>query len=931
MKVVGRLQILRETDTVLAIDPEIISAARLRPHSMLEAIVLLPPEPPTPQETADAAGSGNGDPISRVTLIATPLPESSWGNLVRMSATLDPRPGSLRKMMEVLNDLHLRCRYVETINDVDLLGRKLFALDLAEYPLGEASTPGATDGEDRKRLSNLIIPSTLVVLELPENHETLELEPETRDVHALLRKLADELTDETGNEQGMARSLLRTLLSRKIDSVEVDWISPMSTLNRLHRRLNPDPEKQGKRWFSRRLSVESAERDLLRLDLLPFRHILWDIGVLPVPPYYRPRASAFVKAFVDSDEKVLCWDFYPLANDPAHFDHLVVQFDLKTPSRGREHLWWHWVYKCVEQAGGNILASASTTRVDGGWTSLQTTVVFPLQEDAAPGGPGDIGKIINCFRKLQGRRGFTLHYKELIGSLEKQPPEDARGLNRDPSKSDEDRHQSLLQNVDVWDSSEQPTSRIRSFLERFAPNPFNFTNPLDLVRYKQLYGDSSLNRDAETPVKSAAASSELLQSRRRLAMRIIQKIAGEPGENIAIVGAHRAGKTTVLNLVHDILERGEPEATGAALTPVRINAALDPPYMFLPAIVRSLQQASLKKEPGKRNAIGKNAAIILDRLTEAASELEIGLEPLLDLPWAISVKGVMALIRSGASQPPATRTEMEAQRLESSDASAILEFLRTSLELLRAALDVKKDPKQLLIIVDEFSESSRWGHEQALPFWRYVIESREFHQIKWLISTSRPIKETSGYSPITNVLHEFNVGPLPHEESEKLLDAFSAHSWSKNPLQVGSASDNEILHPVLMQHARFLLLEITSRLAYLVQVVCYHVYDRATRTYIPLINRNLCIEIVCEYVLPELSDYFEHQWSQVREEDRKRLLAFLPSNTSQKEFLRNLDSWTENVQDLPQGLRKSLERLGLRGDDSHIVAPLVACWLLPAS
>lgn len=947
MKAVGRLQVLNEESTNLSIDPEIASAAKLQAQSLLEAVVLLPAEANTKDDTKDL--------ISRMTLIATSLPESSWGNLVRLSTTLDPKPGSLRKMIEVFNELHLHCRYVETINDIDLRGRRLLDLDLEEYPLdGSSSDESSVDDgsaeERRERISSLIIPSTMVVIELPQDYTNLKLEKNAKSLHKHLRNLADDNVEQDETKD-TARSLLQGLLAAKVGNVEVDWISPLSTLNRLHRQLNHDSNIKARRWFTRRLLVKGNEMDgLPYIDLLPLQHILWDAGILPARPSLRPRVSAFVKAFVDTDEKVICWDFYQLSND------LVVQFDLKTSSHGGEHHWWKWIYQCVEDAGGNLLASESLTRVYGGWASLRTTAVFPLREDAKAGEFGDIGKIVNCFRELQGNRGFADRYDVLIDIINRQTKDSpylfAKRGRRQLSKTEA---LTLLENVHVWDPSDGSTSRDRSYQARFVPNPFNFTMPLDLESYDLLYGDHPDSHQEG----GLTDNNDTSRSRRALAISIVERVAIDTsenlGENIAIVGAHRSGKTTVLNLVYDLLKNPDLDFQGTkTLIPIKIDAAMDPPHMFLPAVIRNLKAIAGEQETEGKTAtagsveIVRGAKQLLDRIFDVAKDIEIPLDllvgPLLGLVAgvpvgtegtpptgvAIGFRGLLEMVNPSDKKKKGKKNKNVAIDWPES-AESTYKYMRVCMNLLREAL-AEDVTTRLIIIVDEFSQSSRWGNDQALPLWRYVIESREFARIKWVISTSRRIQDSIGYSPITNVLIEFNVGSLSRRESERLLDAFSIRSWRKNRLKEDRAGvADKDLQPLLLEQTRILLIKITSRLPYLLQVVCYHLYDRARRTHIPLINRRLCVDIICDYVLPELSDYLERQWSQLEEEDRLRIRGYLPKKVSQKDFLLSVGEWGENIQELPQGLRKSLERLGLRGNDSYCVAPLVACWLMPVN
>jgi hypothetical protein len=128
------------------------------------------------------------------------------------------------------------------------------------------------------------------------------------------------------------------------------------------------------------------------------------------------------------------------------------------------------------------------------------------------------------------------------------------------------------------------------------------------------------------------------------------------------------------------------------------------------------------------------------------------------------------------------------------------------------------------------------------------------------------------------------------------------------------------------------LIGVTSSLPYLLQVSCYHIYDGATRTNFPLINKELCRKIILARVLPEMADYLEHQWSQVPETARRFIVESLESLPRElrgpDEFMRFFDRWEVDLGRMPPGSLKALDRSGLRGDDGRCVAPLVGVWLL---
>ncbi|MBW8878884.1 MAG: hypothetical protein JF614_28350, partial [Acidobacteria bacterium] len=137
------------------------------------------------------------------------------------------------------------------------------------------------------------------------------------------------------------------------------------------------------------------------------------------------------------------------------------------------------------------------------------------------------------------------------------------------------------------------------------------------------------------------------------------------------------------------------------------------------------------------------------------------------------------------------------------------------------------------------------------------------------------------------------------------------------------------LQPVITHPARTFLISVTSSLPYLLQVSCYHIYDRATRTSFPLINKELCRKTILVKVLPEMADYLERQWSKIPESAQRFIVESLPTALSPDEFLRFFDDrWIVDLDRMPPGSLKALDRSGLRGEDGRCVAPLVAAWLL---
>jgi hypothetical protein len=974
MKIVDSLQLIHEDESWIDIDPPTADALRMREEVTLYMVALTPekasPKPGKPDEGAQSTPGGEGatapqksdecsqyTPEREMTLIASPFPEASWGHLLRMSVTLNPFSGSLHRLVRTLNDLHLHCRHLEVVNGVDLIGASAYRLDRRLESIFSPKEDAAPTEETapKEEAVDLLLPSAFFVIELRHDRDRKDQgqEGEFLLLHKELGKLLKE-GYEPGREpveRSKLEKLVESILRDKAQdtSIKIDWISPMSTLNKLSYRLKGLGESSIIKKFSQKITLKEAPKNGLRLDLATWRSILWKANQkVPYRAVSRPRNPLFVKGYMDSDERVLCWDFFQFKND------LVVQFDVTTPTAGLEQLWWEWVYDCVGRAKGNILATSSSARIDAYWGTLRVTVVFPLQAESHGHGSGDIKRIVNCFRELQGDCGYSEKFEEFRKHLAERSliVYASIGTQKTGAVPKELSFSSRLENVKIWDPSVDAVSR--GFSEHFAPNPFSFTNPLDLDSYKRLYGEGGFGE--EEP-----GSREVLQrSRRRLAERIIERLSGDPGENIAIVGAHRAGKTTVLNLVYDdIVSRlisgggevkvgaeGGQHADKSILIPLRVNAAMVPPHMFFDSIVKQLKPLAAVEDEAVPGVPKKAAAALFGALGAFTKVAEFSLGAFA-LSGDRAIKEFHELIEIGKEKSLGSIRDKVVKD------DFVPEFLRRSLEALlegikeaegslreeegRPGIEKRGISIRLVVIVDEFSESSKWGDKRALPVWRQMIESREYSQIKWLISTSRRVEEAAEYSPITNVLCEHNVGALRPEESERMIDAFGVLAWKRQLSSNGrqAATEREYLRPVITHQARLFLVEVTSGLPYFLQVACYHIYDRSTRTHVPIVNRDTCIDVIIERVLMELSDYLEHQWHHtpqdaqrfVKEELKKKSAAG-SSNEELKHFFRNLDLLRGSAKEMSPGVRKALARSGLYDGDSHCVAPLVAAWLL---
>lgn len=1027
MKVIGRAQILEEPNVTLSVEDDLAAALNLGDDAQLYAVALtrdgLRPGPY--QESAEA---------SWITIIASPFSTAMWSKLIRVSVTVDPAPGSLQKLLRAFNELGLLCRFIESTNGIDLRSFKPFD--------SRRTAPGAIGDDMGPESHPLIIPSTIAVVEVADvlGRPSKKDPKEYRKLRSRLRDLAmRESSDRGGNEEQPSRETSREMLRRLLEkvmrrldndgagsgeeqesqvTVDVDWISRMATLNTLSHYREAEPE-QSRAWNARRkfIARRTGFGQPLTLELRPWRKLLWSPEErIPDAQRLMPRQRIVALSHVDSDEKILVVDLFSSTR------HVLLAFELLKPAYGRENEWWEWVCESISRAKGNILTASSSSRIDGGWSTIHVDVVFPLDEKCNDNdGEGYVGRILDCVKSLQGDRWFTEEFVSHCENLFRDaryprnqadprgrdqralgPAGGARtdaggssegasgsersslkGRNRSARKGREEfeaiyREQSpeaaifasTLQDVQILDPRFE-RSQVRGWAGQFRSNPFSFTRPLDSDRYERLYGELNEKKDgpAEDVLDSQTPGQRFLEAmaqqelgcaptprmRHRLARHICNKLTAPEGENVAIVGAPRAGKTTVLNLVFELLEQrarrfGEGDGSGdggaensgedhaseeggtprpTVTLPVRINAATTSPLGLFVEIHRQLEQWVETPGPHDSERLRAASGRVKEPLNMFQEKLRTVTEMSLSLGFAgLKLKGLgdeFDDLKKLAEENPAE--VLRALTWRQGDASFLqtTDVLKMSLEGLQAALQKASAPSegeetnpviQLAVIVDEVSVLSAWGQAGAFPVWRHVVETKEFSNLRWLISTSRPLDEAIDHSPITNVFREYNVGSLGIEECDLLLRSFSE-----------TPPESHKLAPLLTYYARVFISQITSRLPYLLQFVCYHLYDRGRRTHFPVLSRRVCRRLTRTVILPELSDYLEHQWAQIPDEIQEMIVAKLPAQEP-AELLRSYSTTLKIADPLPPRAVKALARSGLKGEDEYYLAPLVAAWLL---
>ena len=215
---------------------------------------------------------------------------------------------------------------------------------------------------------------------------------------------------------------------------------------------------------------------------------------------------------------------------------------------------------------------------------------------------------------------------------------------------------------------------------------------------------------------------------------------------------------------------------------------------------------------------------------------------------------------------------------------------------------------------------SAWGNALAYPVWRNMIESEDFRNVRWLLTSSRPLTEATDYSPLGNAVREFSMRPLSDDEADLLISNFD-----RDDDKPGNKKSNRV--PLVVTYeAREYLKWVTGRFPYFMQVVCAHVYERTVAYHIPVISHPLLRHIIRLKVIPELSDFFVTQQRHLSESLRSRVLAGIAES---EDPLKDREMEVEGVSSIE---RRELQLSGLGWTEGPcVVVPLFAHWLWAAT
>ena len=898
----------------------LLGAFSLRPHDQLYAVMV-------PRQ----ARSNGEAPTPCATLYASPFSHRGWDRLVAASFTTGHGPGTVAHLSDCLQRLHLYPRLIET-----------------------AETRPLTDDADAENRFRVIGPDTTTVLEVPRLEFLESLQPHTGDLHKQLHNLLGPDGDTSADTcVQILRQRLRATANASL-RLDVDSLMPLRTLNRLGRQLT----HEGSRKLYREVLLESVKesRNKMCIPCDAWRGILWPESRNVVEEASNPQGTPMaVIVSVDTDEHVITLQFYRLGKV------LIASFDIVVPASGLEQRWWRWVYEEVSAAGGNVLGSRSSGRLQGKWGTLSVVAAFPGRRlpDGNDNDPNeDIRHAVRCFRMLKGsglpEAEASAAFKTLLtdirgcngnpGVLRETAAKHCLGaeeggaqLNRPP------RMDSTLQNVRLWYKHAGPSTI--AYEKRFGRNPFNFTKPLRLESYSDVYGDDV---------------SKLFESRLRLAERLCGLLVGEPPENVVLVGAYRSGKTTIMNLVVDMLNgaiSGQPsygnllDIDNIPVLAVRINAAVTPPELLFVAVFNEICKLIKSRDAGVLpKAVAKRVKTIARRMSATVISF-LAFEPALEINTLMPlVKNLELSLKEPADKDAIEElVKSERRRMRAEPTAERAGRLRASVVMLRALLqqvstglrddldsmttevldaDEKRalmhaaGPLRIVVALDEVTDSATWGSEWAFPAWRQLIEDPA-SQARWLFSSTKPLSTATTYSPLGNAMREYNLEPLHEAESSLLIKAM------EQPNSIGRVQSSQAIRPTVTYYAEKLIGQLAGHQPYLLQVLCCHLFEECIREDVPIITTRLVAKIVRRRVLLELGDYFASQWETLSTEHGEAIKMAIREkggDLSMERWAHTPPNESVTYQFKPE-VQKALERAGVgSGRLPTVLVPLFAKW-----
>jgi hypothetical protein len=858
----------------------------------------------------------NHDYEPQVTLIGSPFPTRSWGRLFRASITFDPKRGQIAEIIRAFNSLRIRCRSIETIDGIKMPDKYVFSRNLiSRYEKVQ---------EDKRNVLSPF-PSLMAILEFPyfsleDNHGEMNLplfDREMSELNDLIKRLLI-----TGKEGDKLNALFNSILLKQIedkykDRFNVDWISPMRVLNSLHWVLS----KLSESHVREKLSLFGAEFDSkLLMNFNPWRRIIWNTKDVE-----EKKDTRVVLTSCDSDERYIKWDFYDTR------DKVISKVCSVLPGGVVDSICRGWHYNCISRYGGNVVASYSSPSVRDNNAMNTSIVVFPFRKGEER--VSDARNLIMCFNELINGGGDI---KKIIGDDLKNCVMDAFG-KKEGEKYIKQMREVIENKTQRVDSVSILGPKIRfiedDYIRKFSPNPYAFTMPIDFEQYDKMYG-----------LSDHLEKSEYEKSRYAIALGIERRLRDGIKENFAIVGAHRSGKSTLLNLLIEImmLKNLEYDAKGKnmLLVPIRIDSSITSPKDILIEIILSIDamRSRMKMEENfaKSKIVAVYDKILMNYKTYVLEEIAIGANT------DIKIEAVMRKSRSELIKSEKLSDQISYLRMIMNDETSI-NSIKISMNVLRRLVKIVEDDVEssdglgvrFVVLIDELKEGLRLSDDSELPAWRHVLEGNEYSSIFWVISSTQSVREDSSYSPLSNVFREYNIAELSKYEANKLIDAMQ-NAPKEN---VSGVEIETKLTVVVSPSARDRIVWATQKLPFLIQVCCYHIYNTATRHRVPIVTIDMVNDVLKRFALYDLSDYFSARWAEIckggddndtakniRNLVLKRIVIQYNKglNIYSNEF--NYDNHREDL--TPQDIR-ILDRSGLRARGvGYPVAPLFLHWLV---
>lgn len=989
MRVIGGVSLLTWSKLELRIPPSISRSLGVDAETKLWGVVL--------DQAEDEPDRQMVSSHIHASLVLTPLPPTTWGRLVRICFTIDQAPGQILALVEALDEACLWVRTIDSSDGINLATYTHIVVNEGDRDrIGDKYSQRAAAG---KHLSG----TTVVTVEVPAFDDSGNSVQEKESLAGRLYDIIKSSSLESAQSHldsslVRAKRQLQTYLqkSTRISFCRVEWISPLRSLAALKHTLcgfESGDQLASLPRFQTYGTPDTNGEVIQYLSLDGIRGVLHHKARSQINTFELAEdANVAVISSGDSDERIMCFDLIPLSRT------MVAQFRVQFPAGRLEHEWHKWLLKEVRDAGGNVHGYSAHGRLRGKWRSVRVIATFPFVKPNGEPSLAVTDRIVRLFRRLKGfepastcgitptelaekvtfagNRVWSHRLWELsrvIGSSERRLAMALRTLGSEGHHAKRAtaryaRYDSMCHDVKLW--YKWPGRTGLDYRRQYV-SPFDFTRPLDRAR-----ADALNVRKPPSPTSAKAGQQQEESDRKvgrlELAARIVDKLLSPTDGSVLIIGAHRSGKTSQINLVESELEeRVAPGASShdaahqrsdasknpsvaADLSPndarhtvggrsamfVRINAATTPPHFLVRAILQALLENGGSKYTEvpqfgpQRKAFTANLKAAADAETEGFAKWLFG-----------RVAGGVEVGGSHTFEYTATRGTLQDAnyRLASelwSTPEGRCEFLNACLVHLKNALAKLDQNDSLIVAIDEFSECLPWGDRNLMAVWRHIIESSDYRSMKLLITSTRPIVDASGSSTLGSALREYWMEPLSQEEAHAMVDAFESRYWeygeSESALppedrcefaELAAMPDKEIQAPcpTVTFDARQLIVWCTGRLPYLMQVLCVSIFDQAIARHIPVITKRLVIEIIKIKVRAELNDYFATQFAAVPEQTRAVVAEVV--TRIRNPLKRPIERVGQSDVKVDEVHLRQLQLVGLGGGEAEApVVPLFADW-----